>query len=108
MTDFKHISVAETAERLAKQQVVIADIRDEQSFATAHIEGAYHLTSISLSAFMQQHDFDAAVVVVCYHGNSSQGAAQYLVQQGFDEVYSMDGGMAAWQLTLPVMSSTDE
>ncbi|MCH8536269.1 MAG: thiosulfate sulfurtransferase GlpE [Alkalimonas sp.] len=108
MTEFKHISVTETADRLARQEVVIADIRDEQSFASAHIDGAYHLTSTRLADFMQQHDFDAPVVVVCYHGNSSQGAAQYLVQQGFDEVYSMDGGMAVWQQTHPVISGTDE
>jgi len=31
--------------------------------------------------------------VVCYHGNSSQSAAAYLVGQGFAEVYSLDGGI---------------
>ena len=108
MTEFKHISVAETATRLDKRQVIIADIRDEQSYSSGHIEGAWHLTSANLGHFIQQHDLDTAVVVVCYHGNSSQGAAQYLVQQGFDEVFSMDGGMAAWQQTLPVVRGTDE
>ncbi len=33
---------------------------------------------------------------MCYHGISSQGAAQYLVNQGFEEVYSVDGGFEAW------------
>jgi thiosulfate sulfurtransferase len=39
--------------------------------------------------------------VVCYHGNSSQGAAAYLVSQGFSEVYSLDGGIEAWQADYP-------
>lgn len=108
MTEFKHISVAETAARQSDQKIIIADIRDEQSYISGHIEGAWHLTSTNLGEFIEQHDPDSAVVVVCYHGNSSQGAAQYLVQQGFEDVYSMDGGMAAWQQSLPVVRGTDE
>lgn len=104
MNDFKHISVSETAELHAQGKVIIADIRDEQSFAAGHIDGAYHLTNSSLSGFMQQCEFEQPVVVVCYHGNSSQGAAQYLVQQGFDQVYSMDGGFESWRAQQPFVS----
>jgi len=104
MSDFQHISVADTAKLLADNKVVIADIRDEGSFAAGHIDGAYHLTHGSLNSFMQQFEFDQPVVVVCYHGNSSQGAAQYLVQQGFERVYSMDGGFESWRTQLPYVS----
>ncbi|MDP2714819.1 thiosulfate sulfurtransferase GlpE [Rheinheimera sp.] len=104
MSDFQHISVTQTAELLAAGKIVIADIRDEQSFATGHIDGSYHLTNGSLTGFMQQFEFDQPVVVVCYHGNSSQGAAQYLAQQGFEQVYSMDGGVESWRQQLPVVS----
>lgn len=104
MSDFQHISVAETARQLADGKVVIADIRDENSFVAGHIDGAYHLTNGSLHSFMQQFEFDQPVVVVCYHGNSSQGAAQYLVQQGFEQVYSMDGGFESWRQQLPFVS----
>lgn len=104
MSEFQHISVAQTAELLAQGKIVIADIRDEQSFSAGHIDGAYHLTNGSLHSFMQQHEFEQPVVVVCYHGNSSQGAAQYLVQQGFETVYSMDGGFESWRRQLPFVS----
>jgi thiosulfate sulfurtransferase len=108
MNDFQHISVQQTAEQLAAGKVIIADIRDEQSFAAGHIDGAYHLTNGSLAAFMQQFDFEQPVVVVCYHGNSSQGAAQYLAQQGFEKVYSMDGGFESWRRQLPFVSEMGE
>ena len=104
MSEFQHISVADTAKLLADKKVVIADIRDEGSFNSGHIEGSYHLTNGSLNQFMQQFEFEQPVVVVCYHGNSSQGAAQYLVQQGFDQVYSMDGGFESWRTQLPFVS----
>ena len=34
-------------------------------------------------------------MVMCYHGNSSRSAAQYLLHRGFDAVYSIDGGFEA-------------
>jgi rhodanese-related sulfurtransferase len=46
-------------------------------------------------------DLDAPLIVSCYHGNSSQGAAAYLVGQGFSEVYSLDGGFELWHATYP-------
>ena len=41
------------------------------------------------------------MVVCCYHGISSQGAAAYFAEQGFNEVYSMMGGFEAWQSVYP-------
>lgn len=108
MSDFKHISVAETAQLQAQGKVVIADIRDEASFAAAHIAGSFHLTNGSLNSFMQQYEFDQPVIVVCYHGNSSQGAAQYLAQQGFETVFSMDGGFEAWRQQLPFVTDSHD
>ncbi len=107
MSQFKHISTSDTFAALQAGQVVIVDIRDEQSFVSAHIEGAFHLSNGSLPQFMQQTALETPVVVVCYHGRSSQGAAQYLVEQGYDTVYSMDGGFESWRLQYP-MTSTQE
>ena len=98
MDTFQHISVAQVQDKVVNQEPIeIVDIRDPQSFTDAHIEDSLHLTDSTLGNFMQQTDFDTPVVVVCYHGRSSQGAAQYLVEQGFEEVYSMDGGFEAWR-----------
>lgn len=97
MSDFSHLSCQQLAELQQTKEVAVVDIRDEASFNAGHIEGAYHLTNASLADFMQQTDFEQPVVVVCYHGVSSQGAAQYIAEQGYDEVYSMDGGFEAWR-----------
>jgi thiosulfate sulfurtransferase len=97
MTQFKHISCADTLAKIENGNCVIADIRDENAFSQAHIDGSIHLTNGNLSQFMQQVDEDTSVIVVCYHGRSSQGAAQYLVEQGYEDVYSMDGGFEHWR-----------
>ena len=33
---------------------------------------------------------------MCYHGVSSRNTAQFLVEQGFEEVYSVKGGFDGW------------
>ena len=42
-------------------------------------------------------DKEKPLIVVCYHGNSSQGAAEFFASQGCREVYSLDGGFVEWQ-----------
>ena len=101
MEQFQHISVQQTHEKMQQSNLSIVDIRDEQSFVSGHITGSVHLTNGTLNQFMQDKEFDAPVVVCCYHGISSQQAAQFLIHQGFEEVYSLDGGFEAWRTAFP-------
>ncbi|MGL5007388.1 MAG: thiosulfate sulfurtransferase GlpE [Plesiomonas sp.] len=110
MEQFQFISVSDAKAKLDHGNAVLVDIRDLHSFQTSHVDNAFHLTNQSLMTFMQQTDFSTPVIVICYHGNSSQGAAQYLINQGFDEVYSLNGGFEAWQrdaLTPSLQPQTD-
>ena len=100
MTEFKRIP-PEQAHSLREQGAVVVDIRDPQTFALNHIKDSTHLDNHSLHGFITAADLDKPVVVVCYHGNSSQSAAAYLVGQGFSEVYSMDGGFELWKTKFP-------
>lgn len=98
---FKHISIAQTQELLNKEDVVIADIRDPNSYQAGHIPGSEHLSNTNIGEFMMNKEFDQPIIIVCYHGMSSQGAANYLSEQGFEDVYSMDGGFTQWEAQLP-------
>ncbi len=101
MDHFTCINVEEAHQKLHQGDAVLVDIRDPQSYELAHTAGAFHLTNDTLLAFMRQTDFDTPVLVMCYHGNSSKGAAQYLLQQGYEAVYSVDGGFEAWHRHFP-------
>ena len=100
MSDFQRISPLQ-AQALRQQGAVVVDIRDPQSYAAGHISGSRHLDNHSLHDFITRADLDAPLIVACYHGNSSQGAAAYLVGQGFSQVYSLDGGFELWRATYP-------
>ncbi len=98
---FKHLQVNELEETLSDNTYVVVDIRDANAFAAGHIPGAIHLTNESIGDFMREADFDAPTVVCCYHGISSQPAAEYLISQDFTDVYSLDGGFVHWQAQYP-------
>jgi len=72
--------------------VYIVDVRDEQSYEAGHVENAIHLSGSNVASFVQSADQSKPVLVYCYHGNSSQSAAAYLAEQGFEAAFSIDGG----------------
>ncbi|MCH8501675.1 MAG: thiosulfate sulfurtransferase GlpE [Aliidiomarina sp.] len=104
---FQRISAADAQAMMAKGNVQVADLRDPTSFGQAHIPGSVRLSNENLQNFMLESDFDAPLLVVCYHGVSSQSAGQYLAEQGFENVYSLDGGMTAWATSFPEQVARD-
>lgn len=95
--EIKQISVAEAQTRLASRSAIFLDIRDSASYESDHIEGAVHLSDANLQTFLQSADKNKPTIVYCYHGISSQGAAQFFQEQGFVDVFSMTGGFAGWR-----------
>lgn len=94
---FKCISVAEAKALMAAQEVNVIDVRDPGSFEAGCIVGATHVADHNLQDFVASAEKDRALLIYCFHGNSSQGAAGYFDEQGFAEIYSMDGGYEAWR-----------
>ncbi|GLT20330.1 thiosulfate sulfurtransferase GlpE [Vibrio zhanjiangensis] len=106
MDKFQHIDVLGAQALIDEENARLVDIRDLQSFSVAHPHKAYHLTNETMVRFMDQVEFEQIILVMCYHGISSQGAAQYLINQGYEQVYSVDGGFDAWQRAqLPIESN---
>jgi thiosulfate sulfurtransferase len=99
---FSRISIAQAQEIIAQDEPIIVDVRDPGSFAAAHIKDAVHLDNTNVHEFLQRSARDRKVLVYCYHGNSSLSAGQFLAEQGFAEVMSIDGGFEAWRHNYPV------
>ncbi len=93
----KHISPADAATRFDAGDSRWLDIRDPQSWQQSHIPGAVHIDNDSLQAFVDATAKDETLIVYCYHGNSSQSAAAWFGEQGFADVYTLDGGFEVWR-----------
>lgn len=104
MVDFKQIAVDEAGKMLGSGKAIFVDVRDPASFEAAHVPGAHYLSDANIEDFVNKTDKNKPVVVYCYHGNTSQGAAAYLMDQGFKEVYSVIGGFERWRQTEKIES----
>lgn len=93
---FTRINITRANVMLESSDTVVVDIRDSISFASGHLDGAINLTQNNLNHFVENTDKETNVLVVCYHGNSSQIVAEYLSEYGFRKVYSLDGGYEEW------------
>lgn len=101
MADFERISAATAKEMMNQGEVNIADIRDNMSYTMGHIKGSVQVDNSSLKQFLESTSKETPLIVCCYHGNSSQGAAQYFAEQGYENSYSLDGGFEQWKLLYP-------
>lgn len=101
MSDLKRINCQQASELCAKESSQIIDVRDAGSYQSSRIKDALHIDNASLGAFIDNADPEAALVIYCYHGNSSQQAGYYFIEQGFTDVYSVDGGFEQWKLEHP-------
>ena len=90
------VDVQQALSLLNEGATVFLDVRDSGSYRRGHIPGAQHIGDHNVEDFVENADKSKAVVIYCYHGNSSLGGAAHLLSQGFEEVYSMSGGFAAW------------
>ena len=82
-------------------RTLFIDIRDPDSYREGHIPGALHLTDENVQQFLSEADKAHPTIVCCYHGNSSQGAAAFLLSQGFTDVKSLTGGFEGWRHRFP-------
>jgi len=98
---FQRISAADAHTMMDSEEVQIADIRDVVSYDQGHICGATRVDNQNLAQFIAACDVSKPLLVCCYHGNSSQGAAQYFAEQGFTQAYSLDGGYEMWKVLYP-------
>ena len=97
----KQLSYTEAEQLMAECDLLIADVRDRGSYDQADITNAVHLSMTALQEFCESADKTQPILVYCYHGVSSQSVAQHLIEQGFGEVYSLQGGFETWKTHHP-------
>lgn len=93
---WRSIGVDEAENMIRREAVLMLDVRDADSFRKARIDGAQHLATANLSAVISGTAKSRPILIYCYRGNASRAFAQTFSDFGFVEVYSLDGGYAAW------------
>lgn len=93
----KTVSVQELKQQLDEDRVLLIDVREPEEYQTASIEGA-HLIPLGQVDISQLPSRDKPIVIHCRSGKRSAMACQQLLAQDPSlDVYSLDGGIMAWE-----------
>ncbi|RLD01791.1 MAG: rhodanese-like domain-containing protein [Chloroflexi bacterium] len=84
------------AYQLYQDKVAFLDVRTPEEWNAAHVPGSTLLPLEDLEDRAGELPRDLELVVYCRTGNRSAQAAKILMEAGFTEVYSMDGGLSDW------------
>lgn len=93
---YERISIEQAKQLIANENAVVIDIRDQGSYNAGHIDIAVHVHNDNVESFIADTDSQMPLLVCCYHGNMSQGAADYFNSRGFSRTFSIDGGYTEW------------
>ncbi len=82
---------------------LLVDVREVDEFRQVRVEDCLFVPMSQLGVRVQDIPRDRPILVMCASGSRSQSATAFLLQQGFEDVGSVAGGIGGWQqLGLPV------
>jgi rhodanese-related sulfurtransferase len=93
------LSVEQTEERLIDKRVseiILLDVRQPEEYKSGHLPGAVFIPLPDLINKVGELDHTKPILAYCRSGNRSRAAAAFLLAEGFSKVYSIDGGITAW------------
>jgi rhodanese-related sulfurtransferase len=100
---------ATQAIRLINDGARVVDVRDADSFTNGHIVDSINIEAGDLSGELPAKLKKAqTVLVVCDSGTRSSQVVNTLRKNGVETVFSLQGGLGAWQReNLPIVSGKD-
>lgn len=105
LAGIRNLNPAEAIQLMNREDGIVVDVCEPREFAAGHIVHAINIPLAQIGARARELEKYRArpVILSCRSGNRSLKAALLLHKQGFAKVYSLAGGIAAWQRdNLPV------
>jgi rhodanese-related sulfurtransferase len=98
---YTDISIVQGKEMIDRGEVFILDVRTPEEYAAGHINGSTLLAVQDIPAQeldnrLKEIPKDRKILVYCRTGTRSTRASKILVENGFAEVYNMQGGITEW------------
>ena len=76
--------------------VVLLDVREHMELELAALPAAVHIPMREVPARLAELDRSTPLVVMCHSGVRSGRVAEYLLGNGFSQVFNLRGGIEAW------------
>jgi rhodanese-related sulfurtransferase len=96
---FKEISPAEAVRLINREDALVLDVREDSELKSGKIQGAKHIPFSVLKQRVGELKVfrDRAMIISCGAGLRSGQASDVLRKHDFHKLYSLKGGIAAWQ-----------
>ena len=99
MADVRSLAPEEFAHwRESGTKFVLLDVRRDDELELASIPGAVHIPMHEIQFRVREIPRDRPVVVMCHRGERSHRIARFLITDGFQEVYNLEGGIDEYAL----------
>ncbi|MDH6641578.1 rhodanese-related sulfurtransferase [Ralstonia sp. GP73] len=100
------VGASAATQLINRRNAVVVDVRENAEYAAGHLPQAKHapLGELAGKAAGLAKNKETPIILVCQTGQRAGRAQAVLRQAGYSEVYSLEGGLAAWQQAgLPVV-----
>ncbi|HTN65535.1 MAG TPA: rhodanese-like domain-containing protein [Burkholderiaceae bacterium] len=93
------VSLLQATQMINQGKTLVLDVREPAEFAAGHLRDAKNIPLKELPQRLSELEKAKAknVIVMCQSGVRSPKAASVLNKAGFTSVFSLNGGLAAWQ-----------
>src|SRR5512146_547401 len=93
------VSTLEAVQLINRRDAVVIDVRDSGDYAAGHITSARNIPAAQIAERLKELEKfkSRPIIVSCRSGDRSAVASGILRKNGFGEVFSLRGGIAAWQ-----------
>jgi sulfur-carrier protein adenylyltransferase/sulfurtransferase len=81
--------------RDAKADFIVLDVRNPDEYQICNLNGLL-IPLAELPQRLDELDKNKQIIIHCHAGGRSRRATEYLIQQGFSQVYNLKGGITAW------------
>jgi rhodanese-related sulfurtransferase len=106
-TEAPSIGAAELhAQRELGVAPVVIDVRTPAEYASGHVPGALNIPFDQVAQRIAEIDAPHGVALYCMVGPRARKGESALLAAGYESVFHLEGGLAAWQAAgLPVEST---
>jgi rhodanese-related sulfurtransferase len=96
---YKEVSPVEAVQLINHDDALVLDVREDNEFKSGKINGAKHIPfSVLRQRIGELTKYrDRAIIISCGTGDRSPQASDILHKSEFQKIYSLKGGIAAWQ-----------
>lgn len=80
--------------------IKLIDVREDWEHNIVKLENSILIPLREFPSYIKKFSVDDSFLIYCHHGTRSFLACAFMHQQGFQNVYNLEGGINAWSTEL--------